>query len=314
MADDSILEIPDLTPLNFVDKNRTLLPNYHWRHYDMWKWDEQLMEMESAPCKHQKWQNDDIIFLQFPCSISPLTLKVRNSKGKVVVSHIMDQVAVINSRAIYQDQIALDDLELFPEGLYWVEVWAGDPVQILLECDLIHVKPDHPGTLLLKYSNDYNNEILWELREYMTFRVDGVLPLDETDSNRTTYIDQRWNTATVKGVTFKIFKLSVGTQGGSPKWYFDKLENILDQTNVSIDGKSFAANVGAKIVKKKIDRYPLWQGEIDMLQVANNNSKRFNGSGFVPDKWATTYTIEGELFGPIHGPGNDNTYLIDKLT
>lgn len=305
------LEYSNLVPVNLVDQNRSLIANYHWKHLDEWLSFEQFMEMENAPCKPQKWQNDDIIFLQFMADFSPIFIKVRNLKTKkVVLSHQMDIVAAINGVSYFQDQVAFDNLTLFPEGYYQLEIYAGDPVQVPLTSEILWVKQDHPGTILIKYSNNFNNSILWETGIYFTIRVDAVMPLIDTGSLRTTYIDQIYNSKTPKGIAYGIYDLSVGTQGGEPKYIFTKLEDILNQNNKEFDGLLCNANVGAKFKYKQPDRYPYWQGDIELMGELNRGGKRFDGTGILLQKWTTTYAIEGELFGPIDGSANDNSYLI----
>jgi len=309
------IEISKLVPLNVVDQNRTLLDNYHWKHQDAWMSHEQFMEMESGPCKPQKFQNNDILFLQVMSDFSPIFVKVRRvSTGEIVLSHQMTNVATVGLKSYFEDQIAFDNLTLFAEGKYQVEFYGGDPIQISLITEPIYIKESHENTLLCKYYNAFNDEILWETDIYFMFRFDGVIPFEKTGSTKTVYIDQIYNAKTVKGKSFRIFKLVCGTQGGSPKWQFDLLEEIMCQTNVEFDGKAFTGIVGSQFNIKPIDRYPYWYGDMEVMESLNKSAKRFSGSGILLQKWATDYTIEGALFGPIDGSANDNSYLIDRLT
>jgi hypothetical protein len=246
---------------------------------------------------------------------SPIFIKVRNLKTKkVVLSHQMDIVATVNGISYFQDQVAFDNLTDYPEGFYQLEVYAGDPVQVPLQTEILWIKQDHPGTILIKYSNNFNNTIFWETGIYFTMRVDAVMPLIGTGSTRTVYIDQINNSKTVKGNAYGIFNLSIGTQGGEPKYIFDKMEDILNQNNIDFDGLPCNANFGAAFKYKQVDRYPYWQGEIELMEETNRRAKRFDSTGILLQKWTTTYAIEGALFGPIDGSANDNSYLIQKLT
>lgn len=309
------IEISHLCPLWPVDKNRELPVNYHFKHFDAWKSYEQFMEMETGPFKPQKWQNSDIIFLQVMSDISPIQVKVRNIFTKqVVVTHQMTQVAFLNNVGYFQDQIALDNTGIFPDALYRVEFYGGDPIQIKLECEEMYVKECHPNTMLVKYSNSFNDlAFLWETMAYVLFRFDGVIPTEETKSARTGYIDQVYAGKTVKGRAYREAILSIGTQGGSPKWQVDKMSDILNCTSTVFDGKPFSVLPGADFEMKKIKDYPYWQGNMRMLEFLNRRAKRFEGSGIVEEAWATDYSIEGSLFGPIAGSANDNSYLIDKV-
>lgn len=306
------IEVPILNPFNFVDKNRQLLPNYNFKHFDGWKDNEQVLPFDTYKCYKQLWQNDDIAFLQVKADYSPIRVQVRNNKGLIVLSHVMSAVAVIGTDVYYQDQVAFDDA-VFVEGFYVLEILAGDPIFIILESSVLHIKEQHEGTLLLKYSSNFNNSILWETGIYMTFRVNGVIAFDHPASIRTVYVDQPGSEVTVKGDPYRVFKLFVGCDGGTPPWVIDKLEEIIDQNNVEYDGKPFAPVVGATWNTKKIDRYPWAQWNIEMREVNNRRAKRFESTGLQEQKVVIDYIVEGRLFGPIAGSANDNTYTINEI-
>ena len=309
------IEIATAVPLNVVDKNRELPANYHWKHMDAWKSNEQFMEMESGPCKPQKFQNNDILFLQVMADFSPIFIQVRRlSSGLIVLNHQMTNVATVGTKSYFEDQIAFDNLTLFAQGEYQVEFLGGDPVQVSLITEPISIKEEHENTLLARYYNNFNTEIWWESNIYFNFRFDGVIPYKKPASKRTTYIDQIYNAKTTKGRGYRIFDLTAGTQGGSPKWHFDLLEEIMCQTNVEFDGKAFTGIVGAEFEINKVDRYPYWRGSMEVMESLNKRAKRFEGTGINLERWATDYVVEGALFGPIDGSANDNTYLIDRLT
>lgn len=304
------LEIPIMNPFNFVDKNRVLLPNYHFKHFDAWTSNEQILPYETHKCYKQKWQNNDIAFMQFQSDLTPIRLQVRNDKGLVVLSHEMSIVRTIGSRIYLQDQIAFDS---FTEGFYTLEVNAGDPILITAISEPFHVKQEHENTLLVKFSNDFNNIILWETGVYITYRLDGVIPYESPVSIRTVYIDQTGSAKTVKGDAARKFRLYVGCEGGMPPYVIDKLDEIIDQNNVEYDAKEFAPVPGADWSTKKIDRYPWAQWNIDMRECNNRRAKRFETTGLQEKKVVIEYIVEGKLFGPIAGSANDNTYHIDDI-
>jgi len=309
------IEIATAVPLNVVDKNRILIPNYHWKHVDQWMSHEQFMEMESGPCKPQKFQNDDILFLQVMADISPIFVNVRRvDTGEIILSQQMDIVATVSGRSYFEAQITFANQVMFPDGKYRVNFIGGDPEVISLETEAIWVKEEHENTLLARYYNNFNTEIWWESDIYFNFRFDGVIPYKKPASKRTTYIDQIYNAKTTKGRGYRIFDLTAGTQGGSPKWHFDLLEEIMCQTNVEFDGKAFTGIVGAEFEVKQVERYPYWGGTMEVMESLNKRAKRFESTGINLQKWATDYVVEGALFGPIDGSANDNTYLIDRLT
>src|SRR5574337_926307 len=187
-----------LNPLNLVDKNRELLPNYNWRHFDKFTSNEQIVvPYETYKCYKQKWQTNDILKLQFKSDFSPIRLQVRDNKGSIVFSHQMSLLRTIGDDLYFEDEIAFD---FFEPGTYKLEVVAGDPALITLVSEPFQIAENWPYSILLNYSNSFNNEILWETGITMNFRVDGVIPFDSPNSKRTVYIDQPGSGATVKGV------------------------------------------------------------------------------------------------------------------
>lgn len=304
------IDIPLMNPFNFVDKNRSLPANYNFKHFDGWTDREQQLTFETAKCYKQPWQNDDIAPLQFRANFSPIRLQVRKSTGEIVLSQVMSVVATLGDVIYFQDQIAFDS---FTEGDYVLEVLGGDPVLITLQSEKFNVKQEQCGTLLIKFGNRFNNSILWEFREYMNFRVNGVIPYEEPISVRTVYIDQPGSAQTVKGDAARAFKLYVGCNGGMPKWVLDHLDEIVDQTDVTYDGKGFAPVPGSKWNTKKIERYPWAQWNLDMRETSNKRFKRFQIDGQQDKKVVVEYIVEARLFGPVYGQANDNTYTINTL-
>lgn len=305
------LDIPIMNSFNFVDKNRELQPQYNFKHFDPWKSNEQILPFDTYKCYKQPWQNDDIAPLQVETDFTPVRIQVRNSKGLIVLSQVMSVVGTIGSRIFLQDQIAFD---FFTPGCYKLEILAGDPVLITAISEIFEVKQNQPNTLLVKFSNDFNNAIMWEWRGYMTYRIDGVIPYESPASVRTVYLDQPLSAQTVKGDAARLFKLYIGCYGGIPPYMIDKLDEILDQTTVEYDGKGFAPAVGASWNTKKIDRYPWAQWNIPMRETNNRRSKRFEVTGLQDKKVVIEYIVDAKLFGPEAGSANDNTFTINEIS
>lgn len=305
------ISIPILNPINIVDNNRVLIPNYNFKHFDPWKSNEQILQYETKKCYHQKWQIDDILYLQFEADFSPIRLQVRDYKGLVVLSQEMSILATIGTKYYFEASIAFDS---FNEGVYTLDVLGGDPVLITLVSEPFEIKEEWPGTLLVKYQNSFNNNILWETGIYMLFRVDGVIPYEQPVSHRTVYIDQPGAAQTVKGDAARKFKLYIGCDGGFPPWVIDKMDEIIDQNIVEYDGKGFAPVPGADWNTKKIERYPWAQWNIEMRETVNRRAKIFEITGLQGKKLVQEVFVEGKLFGPSYGQANDNTYTINTIS
>jgi hypothetical protein len=305
-----------LNPANLVDKNRELLPNYNFKHFDEWTDLEQQLPHQTKKCYKQKWQFDDIAKFQFKSDFTPIRMQIRNLDTKqVVVSEVNSILATIGSEIYTQNQFAFDDGNFEEGGVYQFEVIGGDPGLITLISDPFQVREEWPDTLLFKYWHDSNQSTyLWEIQDYVTFRCEGVIPFDVPASVRTVYTDQPQDQITVKGDPYRIFDLYVGHEGGFPNWVIDKLEEILDQNNLEIDGKPFAANTGATWTKKFIERYPWAEWNIKLRETVNRRAKRFEVTGLQEKKVVEEFYVEGKLFGPVHGAANDTTYRITQVS
>ena len=306
-------EISHLVPLNFVDLNRELPLTYNFKHFDAWKSHEQKLPYEQGDCYYQKWQKNDIIFLQVKSNYDPVFVKVINAITNEEVDNFqMDVMTGSVSSAIYlQAQIALDD---YDDGYYKVRLLAGDPIQKILESETFHVMQEHENTLLFNYTNNVNNNILYETGQYFLYRLEGVIVYDRTVSRRTIFMDQTSNAATVKGTPHRIFKLYTGNNGGMPNWMADKLVEIFDQTSVEIDGKGFSAADSAELSPSRVQRYAWAQWQMDILETNNSRVKRFETEGLQDKKVAIDYDVNKKLFGPIAGSANDNTVKIQEIT
>lgn len=304
-----------LNPFNGVDKNRNLLPNYHTKQFDAWLSTEQHFGIDVVRFEFQKWQRDDICRMQVKADFGPIIIRVRNSTGLVILQQVMTSVITIGTDTYYQDNLAFSDPVFIEDGYYLMEIVGGSPALIVLESVIFWVQDSWPGTILLSYSNKFNNHIIWETGIVMTYRVDAVIVYDSPASVFTSYIDQPGAGQNVKGDAARLFKFYLGCQGGSPNTTIDKVDEILLQTDVTFDGKGFAKVPGSKWNTKKIDRYPWAQWNTDMRESENRREKIYETDGLQTGKVAMDYVISSKLFGPISGnPASDNSYTITKVS
>lgn len=307
------IEVPILNPCNVVDKRRSLPAPYNFKHFDAWLGDEQVLPLETWSKDIQIWEFTDIFRVQVYADISPVRLRIRNERGAVVLQQIMDQVGIIAGKVYYQAQVAFDD-PVFAEGGYFLpEMYAGDGEIISTEFTIWDVREKHYGSMLFRYGNLFNNDIIWEWREYMEFRTHAVIPYDSPGSVRTGYVDQPGAQVTVKGTSFRKFKLYIGQFGGLYPWQIDKMDDIINQNNFTSDGKPFAAVSGAAWSTKKIDRYPRAQWNIDMRETVNRRARRFEATGLQEKKVVIDYAVSLKLFGPTKGSANDNSIFISHI-
>jgi len=89
------IEIPTLSPLNFVDKNRVLPANYHFKHFDAWKSDEQILPLYQAFKYEQKWQKNDIIILPAKSNFGPINVRIYNEYNDLIDQSNMNAIGVV---------------------------------------------------------------------------------------------------------------------------------------------------------------------------------------------------------------------------
>lgn len=306
------LETPVLCPLNFVSSNRTLLPNYHFKHFDEWKSNEQILPYYSAFDYKQKWQKNDTIILPAKSNFGPVRVDIYNEDNNLVDTANMSVVGSVGEDSYWLLSMSLSSLA---EGCYIVKMVAGEgEAEITLESDEINVREDHPQTLLYKFWNEFNNTVFWEGTPYITLRLEGEIKQYETAGIRRVYIDQPNTSKTVRGVSSRAFKLFAGGTLGMPDIYADKLQEIFDQTNVEIDGKGFSSlSSGSKLNPERADLYAFAGWSMDIAETVNRRAKRFESTGIIEKKVVIDYIGESKLFGPIVGNAEDTTYYIKQL-
>jgi hypothetical protein len=307
---DNYIEISNLNPLNFIDVNRSMPANYHFKHFDKWTSREQILPFETAPSFHQKWQKDDIIYLQVKTNFGPVVAYILDENGVVIGDFVFDQVGAVGSDIYREANIALDGLAT---GCYKIKITAGDPVQTTLESECFFVADSHPDTLLFKYQNAFNNEVFYESGIYYLIRLDGCISDFVPTGTRVVYIDQPQNSKTVKGVSSRQFKLYIGGPEGCPNYIADKIQRIFDQTSVEIDGVGFSAIEGAKLTPKRQEEYAFAGWSLDISPTVNRGSKIFTSTGIQDRKIIMDVSVNTKLFGPIVGNANDNTITINEL-
>jgi len=306
------IEIPTLSPLNFVDKNRVLPANYHFKHFDAWKSDEQILPLYQAFKYEQKWQKNDIIILPAKSNFGPINVRIYNEYNDLIDQSNMNAIGVVGDDTYWALSVSLNLLE---EGCYYIEKTVGEgDGKIELQSETFMVRESHPGTLLYKFFNSFNNEVFWENLSYIMLRVEGEIKQYDTNGIRRVYVDQPNTSQTIKGVSSRQFKLFAGSSLGIPDYLADKLQTIFDQDNVDIDGKGFSAlNSGAKFNPERADLYSFAGWSLDIAETTNRRAKRFESTGIIEKKVVIDYFAESKLFGPIDGNAENTDYFISNI-
>lgn len=304
----SYIFISNYVPLNIVSKNRALEATHNFKHFDAFKTAERILPWQQAPQYRQKWQKNDIIFIQIESDFDPINIKLIDSEGSIFQDFVTTIKAVIDGRIYSEAAIALD---LVPKGVYKVDISGGG---IELESECLEVAEQWPGTLLYKFNHNTNKGMLWQTGIYILLRVEGTIALFNPIGARTVYIDTPYNSRTVKGYSARSFINYIGDESGVPDYIADKIQDAYDCNNLTIDGKGFTAkDDGTKLVAKREEDVAFAGWSIEITEALNRRGKRFEATGIIEKRVVVDYIVEGKLFGPIYGSANNNTYTLKKV-
>lgn len=195
-------------------------------------------------------------------SDDPFTAKYTNQAG------IDTNVPVKN---IYQDG-ELKILEVFfnipQSGIYTFSILNGY-ITVVSAPVCIQAIEDLEDTFLLEYThrkNDYNT-----IFEDKTFRVrfeGGIRPEDISQAlDNNMFRDQRGNPLQTAAIGHQVKILTIGNTNGLPQWVADKVNNIFNCSNVTLDGISIVRNESSvpELVKLN-DYYPMFVHRLNVEQ------------------------------------------------
>lgn len=246
----NIINIPLITPYKFVLQNLVIDDRYNQPVFDDALLSNQILIWQQTANYFQKVQNNDGIYFQLNANYGPLSVQLLNCNNIVVATGI---VTPVNSNYFkvpvvgYECTIDITDVNLVPEGIYYIKVSVGSPITVLIS-EPIHIKSKHIGTMLFEYQNTSNAfDVIFQNNEQFSLRVEAALLGFQPGSNEVVYEDEPANLLTLSAYAFRTWKLKIGAAKGVPDWVADKINRILCCDTVMIDGKYFTKNDGSKL-------------------------------------------------------------------
>jgi hypothetical protein len=273
---DNYFSLSPLNPLNFVFKDRALLPQYNTKFSDEFLDQEARKPWQGAGRYYQKWQTNDRIFLQGVANVGPINFTLYDCRGVRVGAPLaftqVRQNRYIPGMFIYQ----VSHVPNVPKGRYRYEITVGNPVTDILEIDYIDIAPQWPNTVLLEYSNSfYYGDGIFATGWEPSFRVEGWFKQMAPASKDELYQDQALNQRMLFSDPYTVRKFIIGPPGGVPDWLIEKLNWILGCDELFIDGKAFTKADGAKFQEEEIDGHPFRGWSIDLQETNRRSSKVF---------------------------------------
>ena len=131
----------------------------------------------------------------------------------------------------------------------------------------------------------------------MTFCIECELMEMTPEAEITSYADQTRDITVLDGVPYRTYKLEFfDARGGSP-YMLDIVNRIFCCDTVSIEGKGYVRNNGAKLNVNRVKGYPLVGGNIEVTEAKNLYSLQHNDLSELAPGIVTAYNIDANWFG-----------------
>jgi hypothetical protein len=306
--------IPELCPVKFVPLNNVLPAQYHFKHMDGWWSSEQFQNYLDSISYFQKWQQNDIIFLQCMTNgLGPVAIQFLDANGKVVLTDSLTATsdsAVKSPYILYQKSFGLNS---FAEGVYYITLTAGTGGTVTsFISEGLYIKADHPDTLLFEYSNSRNKQSCIFSSGYTpSFRVEGWLDGFTPAAHFSTFEDQPADITVINGIPYRIHTLNIGYGRGIPAWAIDKLSRILLLDNTNCDGLGITRNGDKDFTKVDVPGWPFKYWTIEIREEDNRDGVTLNTTGQLDQNVTVEYQINTKGFGD--GDKGDNVVIIQTI-
>ena len=288
----NIFEIPQINPLKIYQQSDILNtaaytqssylsfnPNYNDKGIDSYFYFQCLKSYMDKDRYWQPYQQGDVIRLQFlgdadysGPTVVAYVARLIDCNGVVVKEVDLTEGSAVGSLYIRELEMPLYDVA---EGKYFVQIHK---VGIFTDYDFwcisegIEVKQTHANTMLLTYSNTYNDQgIFWETDIVFQLRIHACFAELTTGSKFNVYEDQPLNLTMLSGVPYREWLVQFGIADKPfPNWVLDKLERILLCDTLYIENELYTRSEGAKLEAIRVDKNPLMQANITMRPKNND--------------------------------------------
>lgn len=269
----NILEFSFINPLQLVEMNPTVIPQYVSRFMDDFLLSERLTQWQTKNY-FQPWQIDDVIAIQAQNNMGQLQVDIIDCKLHSYISFLMDQKQQNQydpTTFIYESSSALTPLA---ENIYFLRVIAGGGLKMLISEPLC-IKSLHNNSLLIEYVNrSFYQGMIFETGILPSIRLQGLVTLKDTPAKDTLYEDQVLDMVMVQSKPYEVYQLQLFQ---IPDWMQKKINRILGCSDLGIDGHFFTKNEGAKWEKDNItDNNLLADYKIELREAINRPTKLFS--------------------------------------
>jgi len=280
----------------------------------------------------QKVQKDDNnLRVQLLSDFVP-TLALYDCHDKFIKDIPFTSRTIQNASFLVYD--AVPDYTGVAEGSYYLKLTYTDENSVVqdLRTSPLNVADDWEGTLLLEYTNTFNDKGVIFVNDDKSllvfgFRIEASFDEYQPLSDDIDYIDQVHDSEVLNNTPYDNEKLYIGTDqvtGGAPDWAIKKMNLIFTLNKVAIDNQYYNRVDGSKFSPTRPDHGELINGanvrptywSIDIIPNLNFNLQQLN-TGDIPTgdiivikkAWPLTPTVFTGSFS-VAGVFTDNTNLI----
>ncbi len=300
------LYISPLNPVKFHENEPEFPSQYLSRFFDEVPFEDTIEAWEQYVHFCQPFQKSDSIKIQVQSDYAPIKVQIINRHGTVVDENILSQVAqneLEPTMFIYETSFDLDDLE---EGQYNLKMLCGNPVLQTLISEPIYVKETHNNSVYLEYTNPrFYADWIFETGLQPSIRVWGKIKYKQPASKDTFYEDQVLDMTLLNSVPYRLWELILGSSHGIPDYLIDKLNYVLGCKTITIDGRGFTKNEGAKLEEKTVEDYPMRGWVIEMRESRNIARKTFDNDGLNLGPDSFVVSVDSKGFS-MNDEGTDN--------
>jgi len=245
----------------------------------------------------QKIQKDDNNFrVQVLSDFTP-TLRLYDCSDVFIKNVPFVSRVILNASFLVYD--AVPDFSDVSEGAYYLKLTytdESDTVQTY-RTFMLNVAEDWPETLLLEYTNTFNDKGVLFVNDdnslmVFGFRIESSFDEYQPLSADIDYIDQVYDTEVLNNTPYDNEKLYIGTDqvtGGAPDWAIKKMNLIFTLNKVAIDNQFYNRVEGSKFTPQRPDHGVLIDGlnvrptywSIDIIPNQNFNLQQFQ-TGVIP--------------------------------
>ena len=296
---------PYVDPIKRYPTGQTKAAAFNFTHLDEAPFWKQVKFWPLATGYCQKWQTTDTWFLTFLSNgIGPIQdFLVNLETGQTVLTINYEEVAdssVPANLTVYRATQSLADI---PPGKYRLVTTIGSGTAIIgYISEILDIQVYHPVTMLLSYTDPDNKQSMpFDGASWIPqFRTEGWIDGYDFVDDGTQYEDQPRNIVNIDSVPYETAMLNIGNEEtGIPPWVHRLCSRIMTLADVTLDGKAFTRNKGAKWQKTTVDSSPLIWANLQIREtvvldgVVNTTTGTPAGSDF-----SVAYYIDTSAFGP----------------